>query len=948
MSSRSRPSPTVGVGAEPAVNPAVEPVAWHTLSATVVATMLDVDPGAGLPDGSVQARQGEYGPNLLAEPRKVPVWRKIIRLLAEKMTLVLVIAAVVSAVVSREWETPVVILAVIILNTALNYLQERRAENSLQALRTMSAGTAVVRRNGTELEVPRSALVPGDIVLLDAGDSIPADGRIVEESRLQVAEATLTGESEPVGKTTHALTAASLPLGDRDNMVFMNTEVTRGRATMVVTATGMRTEVGAIAALISEVQGERTPLQKRIDQLAQMLTLVALLVVAVVFVLGLMRGQSWSDLLITAVSLAVATIPEGLTAVVAFTLAMGAARLAGRGAILKQLSAVETLGSVTHIATDKTGTLTMNEMTAHRLHIHGHDFLVTGEGYSTDGKILTPEDLPIPDLTEALLTMALCNDAAIRDGRLVGDPTEGALVVLAEKGGLDVEAARRDHPRVAEVPFDSEYKYMATFHRLASTPPDSTQSAPLTVDRCLAKGAPVALMQLADSVLTAQGIRPITEEHRRRIHDAIQELAGEGLRTLMIAGRRLDTVVPDDEKSLQAMVTGLTLYAIVGIVDPARAEAAEAIAVARRAGIHVHMITGDHLITASAIAKNLGIPGDAASGPDLDELDDGELGRRAAGYGVLARVTPAHKIRMIKALQKGGNIVAMTGDGVNDAPALKQADIGIAMGITGTDVSKGAANMILTDDNFATIVAAVREGRGIYANILKFVRFQLTTAWGFVLIFLIAGITGLAGGAPFTALQILWVNIIMDGPPALALGVDAAEPGTMQEQPRPANERLLTRGRLLRILGLGIVMAAGTLGVLTLAPVVFPDSANDAAFASTLAFTTFVFYQVFNLLNVRSDTHSVFSIQTLTNRGIWVALVAVIVLQICVVQLQVLQGLFDTTELTASQWGLAVLVGSSVLWVEEIGKSLVRSRGRRRRGPAPRRSARNLSSDRHI
>ena len=928
MTARPRPTPATGAGSEPAA----PPDAWHTLTAAVVATRLDVQPATGLSTAAVEARQQEHGPNLLAEPGRIPAWRKIIRLLAEKMTLVLVIAAVVSAVVSREWETPVVILAVIILNTALNYLQERRAENSLQALRTMSAGTAVVRRNGIEQEVPRSALVPGDIVLLDAGDSIPADGRIVEESRLQVAEATLTGESEPAVKSPHPLAEGNLPLGDRDNMLFMNTEVTRGRATMIVTATGMRTEVGAIAALINEVKRERTPLQRRIDQLARVLTLVALSVVAVVFVLGLLRGQSWSDLLVTSVSLAVATIPEGLTAVVAFTLAMGAARLAGRGAILKQLSAVETLGSVTHIATDKTGTLTMNEMTAHRLHIHGHDLQVTGMGYATDGEILIPEDLPLPDLTEVLLTMALCNDAVIGGGRLVGDPTEGALAVLAEKGGLDVAEARRDHPRLAEIPFDADYKYMATFHGLAVATGDSNPSGPVTGYRCLAKGAPVALMRLTDSILTADGIRPITDEHRRGIHEAIQELAGDGLRTLMIAGRHLHTVLPDDEKSLQALVTGLTIYAIVGIVDPARTEAADAIAVARGAGIKVHMITGDHLITASAIAKDLGIPGAAASGLDLDELDDGELGRRAAGYGVLARVTPAHKIRMVKALQKEGNIVAMTGDGVNDAPALKQADIGIAMGITGTDVSKGAANMILTDDNFATIVAAVREGRGIYANILKFVRFQLTTAWGFVLIFLVAGVTGLAGGAPFTALPILWVNIIMDGPPALALGVDPAEPGTMKQQPRPANERLLTRARLVRILGLGLVMATGTLVVLTLAPVVFPDSATDAAFASTLAFTTFVFYQAFNLLNVRSDTHSVFSAQTLTNRSIWVALVAVIVLQVCVVQLEVLQGLFDTTGLTAPQWGVAVLVGSTALWVEEIGKAVVRAVERRRLG----------------
>ncbi len=405
-------------------------------------------------------------------------------------------------------------------------------------------------------------------------------------------------------------------------------------------------------------------------------------------------------------------------------------------------------------------------------------------------------------------------------------------------------------------------------------------------------------------------------------------MAADGLRTLMIAGRRLDGSLPTDSDELRAATANLTVYAVVGIVDPPRAEAAEAIATARAAGIAVHMITGDHLVTASSIAAQLGIPGEAAAGTELDDLDDNELNRRATGFGVLARVAPEHKIRVVKALQQDGNIVAMTGDGVNDAPALKQADIGIAMGITGSDVSKGAAKMILTDDNFATIISAIQEGRGIYANIIKFVKFQLTTAWGFVLIFLTAGVFGLAGGAPFTALQILWVNIIMDGPPALALGVDPAEPDIMKQKPRPADEPLLTRGRLLRILGLGLVMAAGTITVLALAPALFPESSNDPLLGTTLAFTTFVFFQVFNLLNVRSESGSVFSLQTFTNRSIWVALLAVVILQILVVNLDMLQGFFDTTALSSAQWGLALLTGSSVLWVEEIRKAIVRSRRR--------------------
>lgn len=890
---------------------------WHTASAPEVAGALSVDTHRGLSTADVQQRLAEHGPNLIAEEAGTPAWRKVLSLLADKMTLVLVVAAVVSAVVSREWETPVVIFAVITLNTVLNFVQESRAENSLQALKKMSVSTTRVRRDGREQSLPREQLVPGDIVLLESGDSVPADGRLVQAVRLQVAEAALTGESHPVDKSIEPVAEPDAPLGDRTDMLFMNTEVTRGRAEMVVTATGMATEMGAIATLLGGAGVEQTPLQRRIGQLAQVLTIVAIITVALVFVLGLLRGQSWSDLLVTAVSLAVATIPEGLTAVVAFTLAMGASRLAARGAIVKQLAAVETLGSTTHIATDKTGTLTLNEMTVQRLLVRGRTFRVTGSGYGTDGKILVGDGLPTPDFADALLGMGLCNDATVRDGVLVGDPTEGALVVLAEKGGIDVDGARTAHPRLAEVPFDSAYKFMATFHAL-----------PEGRFRCFAKGAPGALLERAVTVDGPDGPVPLDDEKRRQIREAVNGLASDGLRTLMIAGRDLEAVPRGDSDALQSLVSDLTVYAVVGIVDPPRTEAKAAIEVAHDAGIAVHMITGDHLVTASAIASQLGIEGVAASGSDLDGLDDDELRTRAEGFGVLARVAPEHKIRYVKALQADGQIVAMTGDGVNDAPALEQADIGVAMGITGTDVSKGAANMILTDDNFATIVAAVAEGRGIYDNIVKFVKFQLTTAWGFVLIFLAAGALGLAGGAPFTALQILWVNIIMDGPPALALGVDRTEPDAMKRPPRPAKEALLTRSRIQRILGLGIVMAVGTLLVLRFGPDLFRDSADDPLFATTLAFTTFVFFQVFNLFNVRSNLRSVFSLQTLTNHTIWIAIVVVIVLQICVVQTSFLQGLFDTTGLTATQWMLAIGVGSVVLWVDEIGKAIARARRR--------------------
>ena len=885
-----------------------------------VAEELGTAPDTGLSSDQVQQRLSRFGRNELAAGRKTPAWRKILALLSDRLILVLIAAAVISAVVSREWETPVVILAVITLNTVLNYVQEQRAENSLEALRSTSVSVATVRRGGQTVDIPRTELVPGDVVLLEAGDTIPADGRLLEAVRLQVAEAALTGESQPVNKNTAALPDPELPVGDRTNMLYMDTDVSRGRGVLLVTGTGMETQIGRIAHLLGTTAEEKTTLQRSIDQLARLLTYVALIVVAVVFGLGLLRGDSWEDLFLTAVSLAVATIPEGLTAVVAFTLAMGASRLAARGAIIKQLAAVETLGSTSRICTDKTGTLTLNEMTVRRVYAaSGGEFRVSGSGYSTEGGLLSADGRPAAALTPALLGFALCNDASVRDGVLTGDPTEGALVVLAEKGGIDADGARASHPRIAEVPFDSDYKFMATFNR----PPEDGQLV------CYAKGAPGVLLERSAFLATAEGDQPLQPADRQRILDEVAALARQGLRTMAVAGRPVHGELPADPDALREGVTGLTLYAVVGIMDPPRPEAAEAIARAHRAGISVHMITGDHLITASAIAKDLGIGGEAVSGSALDGLDDTQLKQRAPGYGVLARVSPEHKIRMVEALQADGSVVAMTGDGVNDAPALKRADIGIAMGITGTDVSKGAARMILTDDNFATIVTAVQEGRGIYANILKFVSFQLTTAWGFVLIFLAAAAFSLAGGAPFTALQILWVNIIMDGPPALALGVDPADPDLMKQPPRRAREPLLTGRRIVRILTMGIVMAVGTCSVLYLAPQMYPVSAGDPLFATTLAFTTFVFYQAFNLLNVRSATGSVFSLHTFTNRAIWVSLAAVVILQVLVVQLDALQGLFDTTDLTSGQWFLALGVGSTVLWISEIRKAVARYQLRR-------------------
>lgn len=915
--------------------------AWHTLTPADVAAALAVDPRTGLPADDAARRLDEHGRNELEQPPATPLWRRILALVTEPMTVVLLLAALVSALVSGELKTPLVILVVVVFNAALNLVQEQRAEDSLEALEDMTVTRARVRRDGRVREVDATELVPGDVVLLEAGDVVPADGRLVETAGLEVQEAALTGESAPVPKNAPSLDPPDAPLGDRDGMAFMSTSVTRGRGVMVVTGTGMATEIGRVAGMLGQAGQEQTPLQRRIAHLARLLSAIAGVVVLIVLVQGLVRGAALDELFLTAVSLAVATIPEGLVAVVAFTLAMGANRLARRGAIIKSLSSVETLGSTAHVATDKTGTLTLNEMTARVVHVAGDRYEVTGEGYATAGDVVPATGAPAADLRPAALAMALASDAVVDDdGRLVGDPTEGALVVLAAKLGLDVGAARDDWPRAAEVPFDSDRKYMATAHRWADLDLAGTTgrwAAGLAPGddggvRLLVKGGPDVVLARCGHVLTADGPRPLDDAVRQGVRDANAELAADGMRVLAVAHRDLagadaDRAAAADPAALAAEVTDLVLLAVVGIVDPPRPEARTAIAHAHDAGIAVHMITGDHVTTAAAIAADLGITGEAVSGADLDRVDDAELARRAPDLGVLARVSPEHKIRMVRALQADGSVVAMTGDGVNDAPALKEADIGIAMGITGTEVSKGAARMILTDDNFATIIAAVREGRGIYDNVVKFVRFQIATAWSFVLIFLTAGVVGLAGGAPFTALQILWVNIIMDGPPAMALGVDPPEDGVMRRPPRPVGEKILTRGRIARILLSAATMAAGTLAVLVLTPGAEP-AAGVATVAGTAAWTTFVLFQFFNLLNVRTETESVFSRHTLTNRALWAALAAVLLLQVAVVHVPVLQGFFGTTALTAPQWGIAVLVASAVLWVEELRKLVLRVRRR--------------------
>jgi Ca2+-transporting ATPase len=892
----------------------------HAQSSEIVLGELSTSTN-GLSGSSATERLESFGPNRLAETPPTPAWKRFLAQFSNLLTIILIAAAVISLVVAREIKTPAVVFVVVLMNAIIGFVQENKAEASLAALKRMLASSARVKRDGAWVNVDTANIVPGDVVLVEAGDRIPADGRLLSATNLEIEEAALTGESLAVSKTLD-IAAEDAPLGDRKCMTFMNTTVTRGRGEFVVTATGMNTEMGKIAGLLASTDSDKSPLQKQLDTLAHSLAKLAGVIVALVFIIGLISGDSLSDLFLTAVALAVAAIPEGLPAVTAVTLAIGVTRMAKYNAIVKRLASVETLGCTSVICSDKTGTLTLNQMTARELVFMETSHNVSGEGYSPEGRIVPEKgDNPIV-LVSALLPMALCNDAVVNNNNgeweLVGDPTEGALTVLAMKGGIDPADIRASRPRVADIPFDSAYKFMATFHQMVT---DEGRD----VVRLYVKGAPDVLLNFATRVIDKTGAAADISSHYSELLAHNSRLAAEGLRVLAVAQRDFDLESWQElsDEDPMSLVQDLTFLALVGIIDPPRPEARDAIATAHAAGISVKMITGDHAVTAAAIGQSLGLQGNAVTGEDLEKLTDDELDKMIDSTTVFARVSPSHKIRLVTSLQRKGNVVAMTGDGVNDAPALKKADIGVAMGITGTEVTKEAATMVLTDDNFATIVRAVERGRTIYDNIVKFVRFQLSTTLGFAAVFLLASLLDIASRKPFTAIAILWVNIIMDGPPAMALGVDQAAPGVMDRAPRPADEPILTRRRWSAIALAAVVMAIGTLAVFVWAP--GPEAeAGVASVAGTMGFNTFVLFQFFNILNVRSENGSVFSRMLFSNKSLWISLVTVLLLQIGVTHVGFMQSLFDTTSLSASEWAVCIAVASSILWVEEIRKLISR------------------------
>ena len=746
------------------------------LDATEVAEGLGVEPAQGLSADEAARRLQTHGPNQLTATKKESSLQAFLRQYQDFMQVILLVAAVVNVVVTGDVGTTLVLAGLTLFNAVIGLRQEAKAEESVAALAQMMKTIARVRRDGQALEIDAGQLVPGDVVLVEAGNRVPADGRITLAATLEIEEAALTGESLPVGKSTDPVPGEDVPLGDRTCMAYMNTAVTRGRGEMVVTATGMDTEIGHIADLLSNTETDKTPLQKQLDGLSKIIASIAAVALVFVVVLGLVRGESFDTLFITGVALAVAAIPTGLPAVVTALLSMGTREIARRHAIVKRLPAVETLGSTSAICSDKTGTLTLNKMTARELAIPGHNvFTISGEGYGTAGEIKHVGGSRI-DLDPYLLPMVLCADAVLDGEALIGDPTEGALIVLGAKGGLDIDATRRDFPRVAEVPFDSEYKFMATFHEMSGA-----DGSPVV--RCYVKGAPDVLIARGGSYRSPDGTAvPVTDENRHLALEANDRMANSGERVMVVAQRDLDPATFEAARSgggadLIGLVTDLTLLAMVGIVDPPRPEAKAAIAECHSAGIRVRMITGDHASTAAAIAAELGIEGRALTGTEFSAMSDEDLLAQLDDIGVIARVAPEDKIRLVQLLKRSGNVVAMTGDGVNDAPALKAADIGVAMGITGTEVSKEAAVMILTDDNFATIVSAVSYGRALYDNLVKYLRFQMSTLVAYIAIFLTAGVLDIAGGVPLNPLQILWLNMVVDIPIAIALGFDQADQG---------------------------------------------------------------------------------------------------------------------------------------------------------------------------
>ena len=901
---------------------------WYRITVQETLQSLGTNAETGLTSTEVQERLDRYGPNELIERGKKSAWWILLEQFKEVMVIVLIIAAIVSALLG-EYTEVVVILAIVVLNAILGFSQEYRAEQAMAALKKMAVPSVRVRRDGRIQEVSSTELVPGDIILQEAGNLVPADSRMIETVNLKVQESALTGESDPVEKLTDVRSGDDVPLGDQYNMLFMGTVVTYGRGTAVVTETGMDTELGHIADLIQEVGDKKTPLQRRLAQLGKTLALVALVIIAFVVVTGLLRGDDLETLFLTGVSLAVAAIPESMPAVVTITLALGSQRLLQRNALIRKLPAVETLGSVTVICTDKTGTLTENRMTVTILDVAGNtedlETLVDRRGKLVRARLVSDDSDPeLNALSVLVCAGALCNDAVLDTDsqgvqRAIGDPTEGALLLAANTLGFDKGELEAECPRVAEVPFTSERKRMTTIHKLSPEIQQTHmpwQGAPYIL---LTKGAIDGLIEISDRVLYGSQVVPMDETMRKRILDANAQFAQQGQRVLGVAFRVLDSV--DSTISEDQMETGEVFVGLIAMMDPPRPEVKEAVATAKKAGIRPVMITGDHPLTAVQIAKDLSITDNDnyLSGQDLAQMTQKKLEDLVEDVSVYARVAPEHKLDIVKALQNEGEIVAMTGDGVNDAPALKRADIGVAMGITGTDVSKESADMVLLDDNFTTIVAAVEEGRTIFDNIRKFIKYTLSSNTGELFLMLIGPMLGMP--LPLLPLQILWVNLITDGLPGLALAEEKGERGIMERSPFNPKESIFSRGLGSQIIWIGILLGIVSLGV---GMIYWLNDPNGPW--QTMIFTTLVLAQMGNALATRSSRDSLFRIGLFSNRLMVGAVMLGFVLQLLLIYVPIFQTVFKTQPLSMQDLFICLIASAVVFVVLELSKLVKRRR----------------------
>ncbi len=894
---------------------------WYRFDADAALNALDSSRN-GLSSVEAAKRLARYGPNELVDRGGRSSLQIFLSQFKDLFTGILIIAALISAFLG-DWIEAVAILAIIVLNAVMGFTQEKKAEQAMAALKRMAVPEVTLIRSGEPVTVLAADIVPGDLLVLETGNIVPADGRLITAVNLEIEEAPLTGESVPVGKDADQVYHHERAVADRRNVVYRGTTVTRGRGTVVVTATGMDTELGRIADMLQSVEEEKTPLQRRLDHLAKILAIAALGIVALLFVIGIARGESIEVMLLTSVSLAVAAIPEAMPAVVTIALSLGAQRMLKKKALIRRLPAVETLGSVSVICTDKTGTLTQNRMTVTVLDLAGESVSLTGATSGPFSISSQGADEIAPGLEAALAAGALCNDATLtvteNGNRSVGDPTEAALVLAAAELGVAKPALEELFPRIDEVPFDSTRKRMTTIHTVpddlpgwvdgvATVFPNGTNAASFT------KGAVERVLERCTSVLNAGGIEAMTDAWNGRVLDRAETLAATGTRVLAVAARGWDA-----PPSTGAAEQGLVFIGLFGLMDPPRAEVSDAVATAKDAGISTVMITGDHPLTARHIATEVGIGGgnQFLIGADLDAMDDDELARAVDRTRVFARVSPEHKLRLISAFRKDGDPTAMTGDGVNDAPALKQADIGVAMGITGTDVSKEAADMVLLDDNFATIVAAVSEGRVIYDNIRKFIKYLLTCNASEIAVMIIGPLVGMP--IPLLPLQILWMNLVTDGLPALALGIEPAEDDVMKRPPRSASETIFGGGVTQYIIVFGSLVAALSLVVGWWA------WRNDDPAWQTMLFTTLIFGQLALALEVRAEKRSLFSIGLLSNRAMLFAVVTGIAAHMALVYVPFFQTVFGTNPLGATDLLVSLAAAIAILVAAELGKWWQRS-----------------------